>query len=92
MTNQIAAKNWKTSQKYIRIGHNKAIRNYFKFVNTDGVTTNNILDIDSSTLSFSQQEAATPVPFEMNPTLGLLLVGGIVCSSRYMKHRKTINK
>ncbi len=32
MSNQVVAKNWKTSQKYIRIGHNKAIRNYFKTV------------------------------------------------------------
>ena len=32
MSNQVVAKNWKTSQKYIRIGHNKAIKNYFKTV------------------------------------------------------------
>ncbi len=30
-------RDWKTSQKYIRVGHNKAIRNYFKTVRNNTV-------------------------------------------------------
>ncbi len=48
-------------------------------------------DSDSSTLSFTQQ-AATPVPFEISPNLGLLILGGIFVSSRCIKHHKTVIK
>ncbi len=38
MTNQATVtRNWKTSQKYIRVGHNKAIRNYFRTVRNNTV-------------------------------------------------------
>ncbi|MDJ0577431.1 MAG: hypothetical protein QNJ65_20005 [Xenococcaceae cyanobacterium MO_234.B1] len=33
----VAVRDWRTSQRYIRIGHNKAIRNYFQTV-TRGTT------------------------------------------------------
>ncbi len=45
----------------------------------------------SSSLTFTQQ-ASGSVPFEFSPTLGLLLVGGVFASSRYIKYRKTFIK
>ena len=57
----------------------------------DDLNLDDYEDIDSSTLSFSQQGSAS-VPFEFSPTLGLLLVGGVFVSSGYIKHRKAVIK
>lgn len=48
-------------------------------------------DSDSDTLTFTQQ--SVPVPFEVNPTLGLLLVGGVSGTGYFKrKHSKSISK
>ena len=47
-------------------------------------------DSDSSTVSFSQQ-TATSVPFKSSPTFGLLIVGGVYASCRYIKHKKNLS-
>ncbi len=44
-----------------------------------------LADFDSSSIQFTQQ--ATPVPFEVSPTLGLLVVGSLFAGSRWRKRR-----
>ena len=52
----------------------------------DAASTNTGNNDGFSGVTFSS--AATPVPFEVNPTLGLLLVGGLFGSNRlYRKHK-----
>lgn len=56
--------------------------------NTPALSLN---DSDSSSIIFDQQ-ASTPVPFELDATLGILVVGGIVTGSSLLKRRQNVTK
>lgn len=80
------------SNNFEQIFFREGLTGEVRFWNIDGFrsssTTETILsDVDSSSLTFSEQTSAS-VPFEFSPTTGLFLVGGIFGLKRYVKHRQ----